>query len=213
MHRLADARLVTTSGEGDVRVEVAHEALIRAWPRLRGWIDVSRDDLRTRQRISRAASEWDDGAGDGSLWRGALLATALEWAASHTGELNERETAFLRASRADEDAQSRRRRRRLAGVLVSLSMLTVIALVLVVIAVAAARRASQQEHVATEQAAIASAQALAARSRTLRTVNPALAVVLAAEAVTATDPPISESMNALVSARVAFGETRVAAGR
>ena len=47
------------SGDDDPIVEVSHEALIRAWPRLRGWIEESREDLRTRQRISRAAAEWE----------------------------------------------------------------------------------------------------------------------------------------------------------
>ena len=78
-------------------MEVAHEALIRAWPRSHSYDRREcRDDLRTRQRISRAASDWDEGGGDGSLWRGALLATALEWAATNPGALNEHETAFLR---------------------------------------------------------------------------------------------------------------------
>ena len=34
--RLADRRLLTV---GDGAVEVAHEALLREWPRLRGWLD------------------------------------------------------------------------------------------------------------------------------------------------------------------------------
>jgi energy-coupling factor transporter ATP-binding protein EcfA2 len=40
-------------------VEVAHEALIRTWPRLRQWIDANREMLRARAAILRAKSEWE----------------------------------------------------------------------------------------------------------------------------------------------------------
>ena len=52
--RLADARLVVTSVNavtGEEEVEVAHEALIRYWPRLRAWLDEGRADLRLREAI------------------------------------------------------------------------------------------------------------------------------------------------------------------
>ena len=39
-------------------VEIAHEALIAGWGRLRDWIDAAREDLRTERRLSRAATEW-----------------------------------------------------------------------------------------------------------------------------------------------------------
>src|SRR5262249_43803880 len=40
-------------------VEVAHEALIRTWPRLRSWIDANRDKLRARAAILQAKAEWE----------------------------------------------------------------------------------------------------------------------------------------------------------
>ena len=46
--RMVDARLLTVDRDS---LEIAHEALLRSWPRLRNWIDEARDDLRTRQRI------------------------------------------------------------------------------------------------------------------------------------------------------------------
>ena len=45
---LADARLVTT---GEQTVEVAHEALIREWPALRGWLEEDRDGLRIHREV------------------------------------------------------------------------------------------------------------------------------------------------------------------
>jgi ABC-type sugar transport system ATPase subunit len=75
---LTDARLLTTSRDeisGARVVEVAHEALIRGWPRLRAWIDEHREMLRAHRRLTEAASEWDtNGRDEGFLYRGARLA-------------------------------------------------------------------------------------------------------------------------------------------
>jgi hypothetical protein len=54
--QLADARLVVVTGN---EVEVAHEALIRHWERLRGWLNDDRDNLRLREGVSEAALEWE----------------------------------------------------------------------------------------------------------------------------------------------------------
>ena len=62
VNRLADKRLVVTTPRGEERlteVEVAHEALIRHWPRLTAWLDENRVILRLRQGISEAAQEWE----------------------------------------------------------------------------------------------------------------------------------------------------------
>ena len=65
MKRLADARLVVTS-VNDVtqqeEVEVAHEALIRHWPRLGDWLDEDRNSIRLRESIGQAAQEWKESA-------------------------------------------------------------------------------------------------------------------------------------------------------
>ena len=54
-------RLLTLDHDPNSRrptVEIAHEALLREWQRLRGWLDESRDDLRLRRQLTRAAEEW-----------------------------------------------------------------------------------------------------------------------------------------------------------
>jgi len=56
IRRLADARLVTTGADS---VEVAHEALIREWPRLREWLDDDREGLRVIRHLSEAARAWE----------------------------------------------------------------------------------------------------------------------------------------------------------
>jgi hypothetical protein len=61
--KFADPRmrlLVTGSDrDGQPTVEVVHEALIRTWPRLRGWIDANREELRARAAVLRAKGEWE----------------------------------------------------------------------------------------------------------------------------------------------------------
>jgi len=93
---LADARLITTD---QFSAEVAHEALIREWPTLRGWLEEDREGLRLHRRLTEAAQEWDTSGQDaGVLYRGARLAQAIEWAEMHSGEVNLLEGSFLEAS-------------------------------------------------------------------------------------------------------------------
>ena len=67
--RLTDRRLLTVS---DGAVEVAHEALLREWPRLRAWLDEDAQGRRLHRRLSDAARAWDADARDpGELYRGA----------------------------------------------------------------------------------------------------------------------------------------------
>ena len=76
---LADARLLVVDRD---QITVVHEALLRAWPRLGGWIAEQRADLLARQEVRRAAERWvADGRSDGDLYRGARLDAALDLAA------------------------------------------------------------------------------------------------------------------------------------
>ena len=78
---------------------MAHEALVRNWPQLRKWIDADRAGLRTRTRLTEAASEWENAGKDPAyLYTGARLASAEEWAGSHRAELSTAEAEFLRFS-------------------------------------------------------------------------------------------------------------------
>jgi hypothetical protein len=54
-------RLLVTGLDRAARptVEVAHEALIRTWPRLRQWIDTNREKLRSRAAILQAKADWE----------------------------------------------------------------------------------------------------------------------------------------------------------
>src|SRR6202023_2704570 len=63
VHRLTDARLLTTEGvhlRPDVFVEVAHEALIRSWSKLREWVEADRAGMRTLRRLTEATNLWHE---------------------------------------------------------------------------------------------------------------------------------------------------------
>src|SRR5690606_24289295 len=74
---LAEHGLVVREGG---RVRLASPALIRAWPRLREWIEADRPGLAVHHRIREAARIWDTaGRNDGELLTGMALNAALEW--------------------------------------------------------------------------------------------------------------------------------------
>ncbi len=92
-------------------LDVSHEALIRGWPRLRGWLDEDRAGLRLQRRISEAAGEWQRSNRDHDLlYRGARLIEAQEWRARHEVELNLLEREFLNASIALKQRLEQRER-------------------------------------------------------------------------------------------------------
>ena len=114
IQKLADASLLTTEGDiahMDAFVEVAHEALIHNWPRLRQWLDEDRAGLRLHHRISEVAQEWQrSNKEEGILYRGARLTQAQEWREQNEAELNLIEREFLDASIAERQKLERQQR-------------------------------------------------------------------------------------------------------
>ena len=115
---LAEARLVTTGTDeatGEPVVEVTHEALIRGWPELRGWIDEDRDRLRAERRLSDAAA----GVGPRRPRRRRPLPRergSRPGRSATPSDLTPLERDYLEAStaRAERDRQARRERVRIA---------------------------------------------------------------------------------------------------
>ena len=167
--RLADARLVALDEDG---VELAHEALIRNWPRLRVWIDADRDGLRTQRRLTEDAETWESLDRDpGALYRGTRLALARD---GDRAALTPREVAFLDAGVAAEDAVhdlDRRRTRRLRRLVALMA-------VLLLVAVTAVGYAFQAQRAATEQRNIALARKAISEAAAIHDTNPALSVQL-----------------------------------
>lgn len=122
--KLVDARLITV--HGDDIVEISHEALIRAWPRLTEWIELDRSILIARQRLSDATEAWKREHRDSDLlYQGAQLADAQHhFGGERRQSLTRDESLFLAASQ--ERAQ--RRTRRLRQVIALLATLLLVAL-------------------------------------------------------------------------------------
>ncbi|MGE5642303.1 MAG: helix-turn-helix domain-containing protein, partial [Byssovorax cruenta] len=213
---LADARLITTSEDS---AEVAHEALIREWPTLRSWLEDNREGLRLHRHLTEAAQEWLlMNREPDLLYRGARLAQAREWAASHTDELNALEYEFLNASverserefaereaqrqrelefqkqRLEEQKQTASQLRRRA---LFLSAALVIAAVLAVTALIFNQRANQQ-------ARLSASRELAAASVSNLSVDPERSILLALEAVSEEDTAEAEDAlhQAILTSRV-----------
>ncbi|MFJ2925001.1 hypothetical protein ACIPIU_08260 [Streptomyces massasporeus] len=104
LEALVRARLVTLDAE---TVEITHEALLHAWPRLRDWIDEDRQGNLLRQRLEEDGRAWEESNRDASLlYRGSRLEQAHGWARS-AGD------TFLTRSAVEFLAASVRLRRRI----------------------------------------------------------------------------------------------------
>jgi WD40 repeat protein len=112
-------------------VEVAHEALIRGWNRLRGWLDEDREFLLWKQRLDSLVADWERSDDDAdALLRGRRLDEAEKWLSEHRAALNDREKRFIADSQtfqAEEKKNAENRRRRLvfslaAGLLVTVAL-------------------------------------------------------------------------------------------
>ena len=189
-----DRRLLTV---GSGTVEVAHEALLREWPRLAGWIEEDRVGVRIHRALTGASHEWQRlSRDDGALYRGTRLAETLEWRAAHDPPLNDREREFLTASENGlaRERATRRRRIRLTGT--ALATLTVATVAIVATVLFADRERD-----------IAASRDLATRSATFIATDPGLAVALATEALRRNKT--EQAQNALRQATFAHHATKV----
>jgi len=102
LERLLAARLLRT-GEGGDAIELAHEALLSAWPRLAEWLRLDAEGARLRDELRAAARQWlKRDRPDGLLWRGDALAELRAWKERHPEELTSGEDDFVAASNAQE---------------------------------------------------------------------------------------------------------------
>ncbi len=179
---LVGSRLVTSD---DGIVEVAHEALARAWPRLRTWLEEDVEGQRILHHLAMAADSWESlGRPASELYRGVRLAQALDWRMRTTPDLSETEQSFLdtagRASQADLRAAEDRAREQ-ARVNRRLRLLLVGAAVLLLSTVVAGLAAVRQTDRAKESANTADARRVGARA--LASENVAESLLLAVEGV------------------------------
>ncbi|WP_214327014.1 nSTAND1 domain-containing NTPase [Nonomuraea sediminis] len=169
-------RLLTVDAD---TVQISHEALLAAWPRLRSWIDSDRAGLRAHRQLTEAAQAWQAGNREpGALYRGGRLDAAREWAAEHRDDLNPLEREFLDASVEQVEAQAateRWRTRRLHRLLAALVALTLFTVGLAVYSQVQRAEADQTRDIAVSRQ-------LAVTANRLRDSDPALAAQLAVAA-------------------------------
>jgi WD40 repeat protein/DNA-binding SARP family transcriptional activator len=156
--QLTDERLLTVSAGA---VELAHEALLREWPRLRGWLEEDAEGRRLHRHLADAARDWNDGGRDADdLYRGARLAAALEWRARHEPDLNPTERAYLDAGVSAEQSElhaARARRRR--TVTLGIAVLVVITGISTILAVRGIQRARFEQRASASRSLAAQAVA------------------------------------------------------
>ena len=100
---------------GAPTVEVAHEALLTGWDRLRGWIEEGRADIARRGALDAALTEWSRSAHDTDyLLSGKRLAEYERWRDATAMRLTTAERDYLDASVARRDAEVAAERERVA---------------------------------------------------------------------------------------------------
>ncbi|WP_433261263.1 hypothetical protein ACQPZF_26330 [Actinosynnema sp. CS-041913] len=191
LEALTSARLIARGRDG---IEIAHEALIRSWPRLRDWLAEDRESLRAYRRLTEAVDAWEAVDRDPwALYRGARLAAARELVVGGRVVLGPREREFVDASAAaetDELDRVRRRARRLRQLVAALTAL-------LLVATGATFFALRAQRTVTEQRNNAVSQKVAAQANELRVANPALAAQLGVAAYLAA--PTVEARSSLLS--------------
>ncbi len=152
VEQMVGARLLSSDGD---TVEIAHESLAVAWPRLRSWLDDDVEGLRIMRHLAVATESWNElGRPDSELYRGVRQARAVEWRDRAQPSLTAAEEDFLAASTelAEREqratlAQVRRERRLNRRLRVGLAAVVVLLGVAVVaggMALNAAGRAARQ---------------------------------------------------------------------
>ncbi|WP_433412969.1 protein kinase domain-containing protein [Microtetraspora malaysiensis] len=172
---LCDGGLVTRD---DTTFTLATPALIRAWPRLRAWVDGDRSSLNAHHELADAARNWSDhGRKNADLLQGSRLDRAIDWAVTGPRHLtlNVLERAYLDAS----VAASRRRRRARTLVGAALAVLLVVATTTAGVAVAQGNTLADRNATVTRQLEASEASRIANLATTMRLLDPVAAKRLA----------------------------------
>lgn len=226
LRALTEHRLLTLSGNEtdlDPRVDIAHEALITGWPALQSWIQQRRVAEQTRRSLEGKAQEWVRLGRTGGLLDAMELREAEQWLASadapelgYSASLPE----LAEASRAAQHAQEAQRRRaarfRLSAI-GAIALLTILALAVGLWSVqqSSANQAQlldqQRELLRASELRLARETGfrLAVQAREEIDAQPQLALLLAAEALSATQrmqlPSVPAAENVARSALSRYG--------
>jgi hypothetical protein len=114
--------------DGQMLAEVAHEALLRAWPRLGGWLREERHFLTWKSSLETDRRAWQaapENAKTDALLHGFKLAQARTWLATHAEQLSEDDQEFI--GQSVKRRRAAQARRRLAQALVYVLLVGIIA--------------------------------------------------------------------------------------
>ena len=145
-------------------VEVAHEALLREWERLREWLNESRSDIRLQRQLARLADEWQHAERDPGFLipGGKRLEQFGTWRQTTELALTQLEVDYLQASleaedqRATREAQEKRTRQTLQrGLFITMAVGLVVAIGLSIFAFQERSKALQQASVGLAAQAVA----------------------------------------------------------
>ena len=215
-------------------VEVAHEAIIREWQRLRTWLDDSRSDIRQQRMLAASAQEWLQSKRDASyLLSGSRLSQFESWATTTNVALTPDERAYLETSVAErerlENAEQERRNRelgtqrslaeqrrraanRLRYLVMAMAVFLLIAVGLSAFAFNREQQAQAARIAAERESAVNHSLVLANDARDAQTSGyPDLALGLASAAVAMDNPP-PEAQNTLQTIAYDPGTRAVLAG-
>ncbi len=223
-----DARLLSFDRDPANReptVEVAHEALLRTWPQLSGWLAEDQEKLRLLDSIHRAAEEWEGGGRpadllvhrDGRLKDAEALITNRRFAlpesslekryldacteAQHAREAAEREEQERRVRDAERIAEEQKKA---AAAQKKTAQRTAVGLA---VAVAFAVLAGWQWYEATNQRTIAERRAFEATdAKTLADQQAAEAEAARVEAGNQREAAVAEAKKAKAAERKALAQ-------
>ena len=190
---LVAGRLLVLGRAGRDTVELAHQALIEHWPRLRAWLAADREFLAWRAGLGAQRERWESAGRDhGALLRGTALAAAGEWLPARSTDVPAADRDYLRRSTQRQRREVRRWR-----------LVTAVLAVIVLVAGAFATVATQRGTQLATQLATANADALGRESATRSTSDAAVAAQLAL-AAWRSDPQSPQARTALAKSYLAM---------
>ena len=133
VNALVDARLLNSyvqagqSGDNQQLLEIVHESLLIAWPRLVQWRAQEADGAQIRDQLRLAAQLWRErGRSEDLLWSGTTYRDFVVWRERYPGPLSANESAFAHASEQLVLRGRRRKRVATASLLVAATLVSVI---------------------------------------------------------------------------------------
>lgn len=225
-------RLLSLDNDAQTRqpiVEVAHEAILREWQRLRAWINDSRTELRLQNQLAGLVADWRKADEETSyLLRGNRLQAFEAWQASTSISLTPHEKRYLETSfnqrtreateeeaRQAREAQLERRGQRFLQIAVGVfAVATLIALALAFIAFDREAQAEQALSLAERESNVNRSLVLAYDAISLhqgQRSKTELALLIALEAVSIDNPP-EDAVRALATLARGMGTRAVLTG-